>query len=118
MESITQEFLCKTSLDQGREKAANRRALALIEEATAVQDKRNPHNGTVMTYKVRPATTTAPERREHLATSSWKGAKSKVPDEDIETVDDYKCQLDRDREKWAKNMALKLFKIQGVEGAA
>lgn len=55
--------------------------------------------------------------REKLATSSWIRKKA-VAAEDFETVHDFKCQLDRDREQWAQKMALKLMAGKGVSRAA
>jgi hypothetical protein len=132
MESITRDFLGKTYVDQARENANNHRALALMKKATAKQNHslsgggqegksssaQNPPNGSTTLYRVQPTPSSATQGRERLATSSWKGAKPKVSEENVETVDDFKCQLDKDREEWAKNMALRLFKMQGVEGAA
>ena len=60
----------------------------------------------------RPATNSAEDptmeagRKEELAQSN---RKSKNKPEELETVHDYKCKLDRDREDFAKKMALALL---------
>jgi hypothetical protein len=61
----------------------------------------------------RPPTNSAEEpttfvtgRKEELAQSNRKG---KNKPEELETVHDYKCKLDRDRENFARNMALTLL---------
>jgi hypothetical protein len=122
LKSINQKFMSKTAVDREREQVASRRALALIEQATAVQNMSHVTQyhpvGAAPSVKVRHTTVIVPDGCEHLATSTRKSTKAKVPDEDVESVDDFKCQYDKDREKWAKSMALRLFKTQGVEGAA
>jgi hypothetical protein len=66
-----------------------------------------------------------PDGREHMASSTWKDKKAAQQKENQqhqadgegiemqfeEHVDDYKCEYDRDREKWAFRHALKLLKI-------
>ena len=67
-----------------------------------------------------------PDGREHMATSGWKEKKAALQKENHdqqypdsegiemqfeEHVDDYKCEFDRDREKWAFRHALKLLKV-------
>jgi hypothetical protein len=68
-----------------------------------------------------------PDGREHMATSTWKGRKTaegnnkneqtKTTGDDAtefeEHVDDFKCELDRERQQWAQRQALRLLKGAG-----
>jgi hypothetical protein len=57
----------------------------------------------------KPAPTLVPRaRKEKLATSTRK-IKKPTAEEDFETVNDYKCQLDFEREEWAQKKALALL---------
>jgi hypothetical protein len=39
-------------------------------------------------------------------------------DEDFETIDNYKSQLDRERQKWAQRMALRMLNARGLPNGA
>jgi hypothetical protein len=57
----------------------------------------------------------APTSKEKLASSTRK-KKKPTPAEDYETIADFKCQLDIDRERWAQKTALSL--LYTVSGCA
>jgi hypothetical protein len=69
--------------------------------STELENERPPTNSAQ-----EEPTTLVTSRKEALAQSNRKG---KNKPEELETVHDYKCKLDRDRENFAKSMALTLL---------
>lgn len=68
-------------------------------------------------YKATPRTlpkVLAEAGKERLATSTRKKKTKKTPEEDMESIQDYKTGLDIDREKEAKSRALSLMKELGM----
>ena len=123
-ERINKRFMGKNSLDQEREKSAARRANDLLNTEIG-RNKSKPEKKIIRTNK-KPVgrVVIIPDGREHMATSGWKDKKTQEKEnqqnepqgEGIEMqfeehVDDYKCEFDRDREKWAFKHALKLLKM-------
>lgn len=129
----------KNELHRGRERAVNNKALMLIEQNFGAENKPQPRTplgpggpgmsareAAIMRYKSQKKLEavglkagqkfqTAPKllaisakSREKLASSTRKKKKT-TPEEDYETISDFKCQLDRDREKWAQKQALSLL---------
>jgi hypothetical protein len=57
----------------------------------------------------KPAPTLVPRARKEILATSTRKIKKPTAEEDFETVDDYKCQLDFEREEWAQKKALALL---------
>jgi hypothetical protein len=113
MEKVNKRFISKSDLEKEREKDAIRRANSLMTEASRARE--SPKKKLMDTSK-KPVgrVVIIPTGKEHLATSTW--SKKKNPDEAEscndaqfeEYVDDFKCELDREREKWAQRTALNM----------
>mmetsp|Transcript_31939 Transcript_31939/g.53409 ORF Transcript_31939/g.53409 Transcript_31939/m.53409 type:complete len:262 (+) Transcript_31939:62-847(+) len=116
MEKTNKRFLLKSQIDREREQNAIRRANAMMKEATRNQ---KPEKKLLKTSKgPRCRADIVRDGREHLATSTWSkkttnsDKKTSPSDTEFEeNVDDYKCHLDREREKWAQKQALSLVKF-------
>ena len=114
MEKVNKRFISKSDLEKEREKEAIRRANALMTEATRAREAQKKK---LMDTSKKPVgrVVIIPTGKEHLATSTW-SKKKKNPDEAEsctdaefdEYVDDFKCDLDREREKWAQRTALNM----------
>jgi hypothetical protein len=115
MEKVNRRFISKSTLDQEREKDAIRRANALMTEATRARE--SDEKKLIITNK-KPVgrVVIVPTGKEHLATSSWSKKKNLEEKESCndcqfdEYVDDFKCELDREREKWAQRTALSMLR--------
>ncbi|KAL3909764.1 MAG: hypothetical protein SGILL_007957 [Bacillariaceae sp.] len=138
MERINKKFISKKGMDQEREKIAIRKANALM--ATTMGRSRSMPEKKIICTNRKPVgrVVIIPDGRENMATSTWKDKKNEgvdqpqqqtqqkqiqqqqqqhyqYPAESIEMrleerVEDFKCELDRDRESWAKKQAMKLLK--------
>lgn len=108
-QSINRRFMEKSPMDQEREKAANRRLQSMMLEVS--RDRSGTKFG-----KKEARSFLASSGTEAFATSS---RKKKVPMvmEDLKgSVDDFKCQADRGREKAAKFHAMRI--ISKLDNAA
>ncbi|KAG7363248.1 hypothetical protein IV203_026608 [Nitzschia inconspicua] len=118
LEMINKRFVAKSSFELERERNAIRKANSLMNvtqgRSSTVETKK------LMITNKKPVGrgVILPHGTEHLATSTWKSreragnqeTKKKDDEEFEESVDDFKCELDRDREAWAQKQALKMVK--------
>lgn len=132
LEMVNKRFIAKNSFDQERERNAVKKANSLM----TVTLGRSGTNSTETQKKImitnrKPVgrVVIVPHGQEHMASSTWKGRKApdesgkskddekqnkkEVAAEFEEHVDDFKCELDREREKWAQKQALKMIKGAG-----
>ena len=107
----------KDSLDVRRQMAASAKATYLMQEVCMSQGGQAARSHTAANQYLDPYSdpfkrpghrTHRIFGRERLATSTRK-KKTVTPEEDFESITDYKCQLDIDRQKEAKSKALKLL---------
>jgi hypothetical protein len=116
LEAVNKRFLNKNSLEKEREQNAIRKANALMMEATRSQ---KPEKKLIKTdSKPVGRVVIVPDGREHLASSTREKKKqTNVADDSDhnaqfeENVDDFKCELDREREKWAQKQALRMIRL-------
>jgi hypothetical protein len=128
MKKVNQYFISKSALDHDREKLAIRQANSLLNVTQGKAGNAETTKKVMITNK-KPVgkVVIVPDGREHMATSTWKGRKTaegnnkneqtKTTGDDAtefeEHVDDFKCELDRERQQWAQRQALRLLKGAG-----
>jgi hypothetical protein len=136
---LGKEHIKKNELDQRREKWANTEALKLMQETVGrhtqtEEERRTQVRGGMTARQLRQAAAkryeektklkeaskaenqilkpapklVAPTSKEKLA-SSTRQKKKPTPEEDYESIADFKCQLDIERERWAEKTALRLL---------
>jgi hypothetical protein len=126
MKKVNQQFIAKSALDQDREKIAIRQANSLMNVTLGGACTAETKKLIITNKKPLGKVVIVPDGREHLATSSWKNRRTaengnnnqiNTTGDDAtefeECVDDFKCELDREREAWAQRQALRMLKGAG-----
>lgn len=121
LEKVNKRFIAKSTFDQEREKNAIRKANSLMNVTHGRTETVETKKIMITNKKPVGRVVIVPDGREHMASSSWKARKTANgndqqkssnddPGEFEEHVDDFKCELDREREKWAQKQALRMVK--------
>ena len=112
METSNRRFFEKSAMDQERENIANRRVQSMMIEASRSRNRENNISRTNSRQsfgKIDAKSYLVADGKEAFATSSRKKKQPMIM-EDLEgSVNDFKCGFDRDREKAAKKLALRII---------